>query len=75
MTKEIWRQIWLESNYKLTSFALQKNCWITIPNGNNHASYDDFVNCYFKDVLFGFDYQFYIDSKFITLKEYEIIIG
>jgi len=74
MTKEIWRQRWLESINKLTSYALQKNCWITIPNGNNHSSYDDFVNCYFKDVLFGFDYQFYIGAKYITPKEFEIII-
>ena len=32
------------------------------------------MNWYFKDVLFGFDYHFYFDAKFITQKEYEIII-
>jgi len=32
------------------------------------------VNSYFKDVLFGSDYQFYIGVKFITQKEYEIIM-
>jgi len=74
MTKVIWRQRWLESINKLTSYALQKNSWITIPSGNYHWSFIDFVNCYFKDVLFGFDYQFYIDAAYITQKEYDIII-
>jgi len=74
LTKEIWRQSWLESINNLTSYALQKNCWITIPNGNYHWSFVNFVNSYFKDVLFGSDYQFYIGVKFITQKEYEIIM-
>ena len=74
MTKEIWRQRWLESINKLTSYALQKNCWITIPNGNYQWSFADFVNSYFKDVLFDFDYQFYVGVKYITEKEHEIII-
>jgi len=74
MTKEIWRQRWLESINKLTSYALQKNSWTTFPDKNYHRSFVDFVNCYFEDVLFGFDYQFYIGAKYITPKEYEIII-
>ncbi|HZK98098.1 MAG TPA: hypothetical protein VFC67_28100 [Prolixibacteraceae bacterium] len=74
MTKEIWRQSWLESINKLTSYALQKNCWKTFPSGSYQWSFVDFVNYYFKDVLFGFDYQFYAGAKYITQKEYEIII-
>jgi len=73
MKKEIWRKNWLESFNKLTSFALQKNSWINITTGGFNWSFADFVSCYFEEVLFGFDYEFYIEEKFVSRKEYYII--
>ena len=73
-TKEIWRQLWLESINVLTSLKLQKNSCENGVNGDSYHSLVKYVNCYFEIVLHGFDYEFYInDIEWITQEEYEII--
>jgi len=74
MKKEIWRQSWLESIHKLTSFKLQNNIIVNMGNGVSYWPFDILVNNYIDKVLLGFDYQYYTDEmNFLSPEEYEII--
>lgn len=73
MKKKLWRESWLGLVGELTSLELQKNSKINITRGNAHRSFYNAVNVYFNDLLFGFDYEFYIKENYITQAEYEII--
>jgi len=74
MTKENWRQSWLESIHELTSFKLQKNSSANVANDNIYWLFDKMVNNYIDKVLFGFDYQFYTEEmNYLSREEFEII--
>ena len=74
MKKEIWRQSWLESIHKLTSFKLQNNIIVNMGNGVSYWPFDILVNNYIDKVLLGFDYQYYTDKmNYLSSEEYEII--
>ena len=74
MKKEIWRQSWLESIHKLTSFKLQNNIIVNMGNGVSYWPFDILVNNYIDKVFLGFDYQYYTDKmNYLSSEEYEII--
>lgn len=74
MTKEIWRQKWLDSINELTSIDLQKQSWLDNSNTNPHWTFVEFMSCYFDDLFFDDSYyEHYIDIEWVSRQEYEII--
>ena len=72
MTKEAWRQNWLESFNELTSLDLQTKSWLDKKNTNPHWSFIEFMCCYFDDILFA-KYEQLIEDGWVSKEEYEII--
>ncbi len=76
MTKESWRQRWLNSINELTSIDLQTKAWLDFKNTNPHWSFIEFNACYFDELSLAYDnfnYQHFIIKGWITKQEYEII--
>ena len=72
MTKEIWRQRWLDAINELTSLDLQKKSWLDRQNTRPHWTFVEFMCSYFDDLLFD-GYNYYIDCGWVSRQEYEII--
>ena len=74
MTKEIWRKRWLFAINGLISFEFQENGIAKMTSNDAHSSFNYFVNLYFVDTLFGFNYDFYVGhSHWLTQEEYEAV--
>ena len=74
MEKESWRRNWLDAINGLTSFELHEDLEVKIAYKVSSRSFGDFVNFYFGDLLFGFNYDFYVDEiSWITQKEFEAV--
>lgn len=72
ITKETWRQRWLESINELTSLDLQTKSWLNKKNTNPHWSFIEFMCCYFDDILFE-EYEQLVEDGWLSRNEYEII--
>ncbi len=72
MKKEKWREYWLSSINRFTSYSFQREYWLS---SNYHWSFTECMNDYFDDILSDLDYNHYLKIEWISLKEYEIIIN
>jgi len=75
MKKGEWRELWLDSINELTTYDLQEKSWLDkiIITKSAHWTYSEFMCCYFDDTLCDFNYSHYIENKWITSQEYDII--
>ena len=73
MQKETWRQSWLKSINELTSLDLQINSWLDKKQSNPHWSFIEFMCIYFDDLLSDNDYEYFINTGWVTKQEYETI--
>ena len=73
LTKEIWRQRWLDSINELTSLELQEKAWLDPANENPHWTFVEFMSSYFDDLFINETYSDLIDKGWLTQVEYEII--
>jgi len=73
ITKEVFRERWLDCINELTSLELQKKSWLNINNTNPHWSFVEFYSSYFDNLFTGYDYEEYIHQNWLTKQEFEII--
>ena len=73
MTREMWRERWLDSINELTSFDLQVKSWLDKANTNPHWSFVEFICTYFDDLFLDDNYQYVLHNRWITEHELEII--
>jgi hypothetical protein len=73
MTREMWRERWLDSINELTSLDRQIKSWLDTENPSTHSSFVEFMCTYFDDLSLGDNYQYVLDSKWITGQEFGII--
>lgn len=73
LTREIWRERWLDCINELTSIELQKSSWLDRHQRNPHWSFIEFMCTYFDDLLCDFPYSHYIEIKWVSAQEYEIL--
>ena len=73
MTKEMWREKWLDSINELTDLNLQEKSWLNENLKSPHWSFTEFMCCYFDDLHLDLNYEDYIKADWITENEYEII--
>jgi len=71
--KKIWRQKWLKSISDLTSIGIPIESEIITNHFSDHQLFVNLANCYFDNILFGIDYNFFITRKFVSQEEYIIV--
>lgn len=73
ISRELFRQRWLDDINQLTSYELQKKSWLDKTNKNPHWSYAEFICSYFDDNYIYLGYDFFIELNYISQAEYNII--
>ena len=73
MTKEIWRENWLNSINELTDLNVQKQSLLNEKLKSPHWSFTEFMCSYFDDLFGDFNYEHYVSENWITENEYLII--
>jgi hypothetical protein len=73
ITKEIWRQKWLNSVNELTSFDLQEKSWLDNSNTNPHWTFVEFMCSYFDDLFISETYNDFVEKGWLTQEEYRIV--
>jgi hypothetical protein len=73
LTKEIWRQRWLESINELTSLDLQTKSWLDSSKQNPHWTFVEFMCSYFDDLFISENYSEFISKGWLTQKEYDVV--
>lgn len=73
MTRETWRERWLDSINELTSFDLQVKSWLDKENTNPQWSFVEFICSYFDDLGLDDNYQYALKNGWITERELGIV--
>ena len=73
MTREMWRERWLDSLNQLTSLDLQIKSWLDKENTNPHWSFVEFMSTYFDDLSVVDNYEYVLNNGWITGQEFRII--
>jgi hypothetical protein len=73
MTRETWRERWLDSINELTSFDLQVKSWLDKENTNPQWSFVEFMCSYFDDLGLDDNYQYALKNGWITERELGIV--
>ena len=73
MTKNKWREKWLDSINELTSLSLQKKSWLDRTHTNPHWTFIEFMCSYFDDLAIDDNYLNLLKNRWITKIEFEII--
>lgn len=73
MDKKYWRIEWLKSLNELSSTKLQQTSWLNEKETNPHYSFIEFINQYFNDLFIDNNYEYQIEKKWISKKEFSII--
>jgi hypothetical protein len=73
MTKEIWRENWLNSINELTDLNVQKQSWLNEKLKSPHWSFAEFMCSYFDDLFGSLNYDHFVSENWITENEYLII--
>ena len=73
MTKNKWREKWLDSINELTSLSLQKKSWLDRTHTNPHWTFIEFMCSYFDDLAINDNYLNLLKNRWITKIEFEII--
>lgn len=73
ISRELFRQRWLDDINQLTSYNLQKISWLDKAIENLHWSYAEFICSYFDDNCIYLGYDFFIKNGFISKIEYDTI--
>ena len=73
MTREMWRERWLDSINELTSLDLQIKSWLDKEDTNPHWSFVEFMCTYFDDLFLRDNYQYVFNNAWITGQEFGII--
>lgn len=73
ISRELFRQRWLDDINQLTSYELQKKSWLDKTKKNPHWSYAEFICSYFDDNCIYLGYDFFIELNYISQAEYNII--
>ncbi len=74
MQRKLWRNRWLSCINELTSFELQKECWLDETNSNPHWSFVEFMCSYFDDLGIDNNYENQLKKEWVSEKELETII-
>lgn len=73
MTREMWRERWLDSINELASLDLQIKSWLDKENSNPHWSFVEFMCTYFDDLSLEDNYHYARNNGWITTQEFGII--
>ncbi|MBI3221103.1 MAG: hypothetical protein HYZ44_16445 [Bacteroidetes bacterium] len=73
MTREMWRERWLDSINELTSLDLQIKSWLDKGNTNPHGSFAEFMCTYFDDLSLRDNYQSALNNGWVTDQEFVIV--
>ena len=73
LNKDVWRKAWLNSIFELTTYNLQARTWLDSNNTNLHYTFEEFMCCYFDDLLNNIPYEEYIKMGWVSEKEYQTL--